>query len=233
MEKQNPITPEVEVNDTNNEQVEETNDATIESVLETKEDKSDSVPLKTLLEVKKEKKALERELAEIKASAEKGATKSEVATDLKQLAEKYDVDANFLSELTTIVYSKAKAEAETAIKPVLEKESRAKADQALSEHIDRALNSMPEYDAVVNKDVIKSLAKLPENKNKTFQQLIEDTYSKTVTGKKTMETSTPRGGKETSIDWNRVNEPEYFKNVMANPDLKKQYNDKLTSRIQL
>lgn len=222
-------TPEVEVKDT---EVTEEAVVTIADVMEEKE-RDDRVPLKTLLEVKKEKKALERELSDIKASISKGATKAEVSSDLKSLAEKYDVDSNFLEELTTIVYSKAKAEAEIAIKPVLEKADKEKLDKTLTEHIEKALEDMPEYESVVNKDVIKSLAKLPENKNKTFQQIIEDTYSNTVTGKRTMETSTPRGGKETDIDWSKANNPEYFSKIMADPNLKKKYNESLTSRINL
>jgi hypothetical protein len=115
----------------------------------------------------------------------------------------------------------------------LEKEAKERVDKALTENINKALEVMPEYEGVVNKDVLKSLARLPENKNKTFQQLIEETYSKTVTGKKTMETSTPRGGKDVGIDWSRVKDPSYFSQIMADPELKKQYNEKLISRINL
>jgi hypothetical protein len=152
---------------------------------------------------------------------------------LQSIADKYDVDLNFLSELSSVIYAQAKGDAEEAIKPVLEKEAKERVDKALTENINKALEVMPEYEGVVNKDVLKSLARLPENKNKTFQQLIEETYSKTVTGKKTMETSTPRGGKDVGIDWSRVKDPSYFSQIMADPELKKQYNEKLISRINL
>jgi len=197
------------------------------------EQPDDRVPLKTFLEIKNEKKALERELKRVRSSAQQGATKSEIRADLQAIADKYDVDVDFLTELSSTIYSKAKEEAETAIKPVLEKEAKERVDKALTENINKALEVMPEYEGVVNKDVLKSLARLPENKNKTFQQLIEETYSKTVTGKRTMETSTPRGGKELVYDESRINDPEYFSEVMASPELKKKYNDSLVDRLKL
>jgi len=197
------------------------------------EQPDDRVPLKTFLEIKNEKKALERELKRVRSSAQQGATKSEIRADLQAIADKYDVDVDFLTELSSVIYAQAKGDAEEAIKPVLEKEAKERVDKALTENINKALEVMPEYEGVVNKDVLKSLARLPENKNKTFQQLIEETYSKTVTGKRTMETSTPRGGKELVYDESRINDPEYFSEVMASPELKKKYNDSLVDRLKL
>lgn len=197
------------------------------------EQPDDRVPLKTFLEIKNEKKALERELKRIRSSAQQGATKSEIRADLQAIADKYDVDVDFLTELSSTIYSKAKEEAETAIKPILEEKNREKVDKVLMDNINRALEAMPEYEAVVNKEVLKSLSKLPENRNKTFQQIIEETYGKSVPGKKTMETSIPRGGKDVDIDWSRVHDADYFKEIMADPDLKKKYNETLTSRLHL
>jgi len=233
MDNEKSIAPEEELKETpevEEEQVEQ--EPTIDQIIEPQKSE-EQVPLKTFLEIKNEKKALEREIKDLKASAQQGATQAEIKSDLKAIAEKYDVDPNFLNELSSTIYAQAKEEAEKAIKPVLEKETKEKIDKALTENINKALELMPEYADVVNTDVLKSLAKSPENKNKTFQQLIEETYSKTVTGKKTMETSTPRGGKDVGVDWSRVKDPTYFSQIMADPELKKQYNEKLTSRINL
>lgn len=229
------ITPAEEVKQTEQEVVEETietpSEPTIENITNQKE--SENVPLKTFLEVKKEKKELEKEIATLKNSIKSGATKSEVKADLKSIADKYDVDPNFLNELSSTIYAQAKAEAENAIKPVLEEKNKEKLDKVLSDHLDKALEAMPEYSNVVNKEVVKSLAQLPQNKNKTFQQIIEETYGNSVSGRKTMETSTPRGGKDVGINWDKVNDPQYFKEIMANPELKKQYNEGLVSRINI
>jgi hypothetical protein len=60
-----------------------------------------------------------------------------------------------------------------------------------NEHFDKTISQMPEFDGVVNKDVIKTLSLDPSNKNKTFQQLIETAYGHLVAGRKTMEASRP------------------------------------------
>lgn len=198
----------------------------------------ETVPLKTFLELKKEKKALERDIVNLKDRADKGAPKSEINADLKSIADKYDVDSNFLEELSNIIYNKAKSDVEeklnSKLQPLEEKDKREKINAAFNEHFDKVIEEMPEYKDVINKDVIKELSLLPQNKNKTFQQIIEDTYGKTISGKKTMETSTPRGGKDASLDMDRTRrDPEYLREVLANPDLKKEYNKGIENRINL
>ena len=205
---------------------------TVEEILEEKEDK---VPLSVFLQTKKEKKTLERELANLKEKA-KEAPKTEITSDLNSIADKYDVDPNFLSELSSIIYSKAKGEVtqevEDKLKPLEEKERAARIDKAFNEHYKSVMEEMPEYANVVNKEVIKELSLLPKNAKKTFQQIIEETYSNTVTDKKTMETSTPRGGKDVALDMDKAqSNPEYRREVLANPNLKKEYNKKMLERL--
>lgn len=206
---------------------------TVDELLNEKD--NSTVPLSTFLDTKKEKKALQSEIEALKKQVEDGATKREVTSDLKDIASKYDIDADFLSELSSVIYSKARSEAEetlnSKLQPLEAKEKAAKINEAFNREFDKVLEENSEYANVVNKDVIKELSLLPSNANKTFQQILEETYGKTVTGKKTMETSTPRGGKDMSIDMSQINDPEYFKQVMASPELKKKYNEDLTSRI--
>jgi hypothetical protein len=208
---------------------------TIDQILNKPEDKT--VPLNTFLETKKEKKALEKELKELREERQNGATKTEVNASLKAIAEKYDVDVNFVDELSSAIYAKAKEDVEetlnSKLQPLEAKEKAEKINTAFNEHYEKVIAEMPEYKNVINKDVIKSLSLLPQNSKKTFQQIIEETYSNSVTGKRTMETSTPRGGKDASLDMSKINDPDYFKQVMANPELKKKYNEGLTSRIKL
>jgi len=92
---------------------------------------------------------------------------------------------------------------------------------------------MPEYENLVNREVIKVLSLDPKNANKTFAQLIEETYGKAITGKRTIETTKPGGGKEpTEIDFDKaLKDTEYFKEIMSNPTLKKKYNDSISSRV--
>lgn len=242
LEKMDQNTPAEEVNNTEVEAkepeetpLEEPKPKTIEEALDDKRD--ESVPLAKFLDIKKEKKALEKEIADLKSRAEQGEKKSELSADLNAIADKYDVDPKFLEDLTSVIYSKAKGEAEetlnSKLKPLEAKEKAEKIDKLFNENYERVIEEMPEYSEVVNKNVIKELSLLPQNSKKTFQQIIEETYGKTVSGKKTLEPTTPRGGKNVSIDHSRMNDPKYYAEVMANPDLKKEYNKGLADRLRL
>lgn len=189
------------------------------------------VPEAVFLEVKKELKDLRR-------SIEQGATKSEVSADLKSIADKYDLDENFLGELSSFIESKSKAKFEeefsSKLKPIQDKEKAEKIDKAFTEHFSKAMENMPEYEGVVNKDVIKSLSLDPINANKTFAQIIEESYGHLVTGKRTMDSSSPQAGRSdnTEVDFDRAKkDPKYYSEVMANPVLKKKYNENLTDRL--
>jgi len=224
-------TTQAEESETTEEVKEEPKSQTVNDILDDKKDSS--IPLSKFLEVKNEKKALEKEISRLKIQAESGATKSEITSDLKDIADKYDVDPEFLNELSTIMFSKAEKAVESKLQPLEAKEKKERIDKAFAEHYAKVIAEMPEYEDVINKDVIKELSLLPQNGSKTFQQIIEETYGKTVFGKKTMETSTPRGGKDASLDMSRVNDPEYFRQIMASPELKKKYNEGIENRINL
>ena len=104
-----------------------------------------------------------------------------------------------------------------------------------TEHFTKTMAEMPEYEKIVNRDVIKTLALDPRNANKTFAQIIESAYGHLITGKRTLETTKPGGGKEdTTIDFNKArSNGEYFKEIMADPELKKQYNSEIEKRLKL
>jgi hypothetical protein len=207
----------------------------MEEILEDK--KPEAVPLSKFLDVKKEKKELEAKVRDLQEQVRSGADKREVNAELKDIADKYDVDPKFLSELSDIIYSKAKGDVEeqlnSKLKPLEARDKEEKINKAFEQHYQNAISVIPEYEAVVNKDVIKTLSLLPANSKKTFQQIIEETYGNSVTGKKTMEKSTPRGGKTAELDSSRLKDPSYYKEVMSNPELKKEYNKGLVDRINL
>jgi hypothetical protein len=100
-------------------------------------------------------------------------------------------------------------------------------------HLKTALENAPEYKEVVNVEVIKALAFNPANANKTYKQLIEEAYGNAVTGRRTIETTTPRGGaKDTKVDMRRAqSDSAYRHEVLADPELRKQYNEGLTDRV--
>lgn len=198
------------------------------------------VPEAVLLEYKNANKELKKDLKELKALIESGASKKEVSTDLKAIADEHNVDAEFLQKFAEAIKAQAEKEIEekvsSKLKPLEEKEKREKLDSIFKENYLRALEANPEYKDIANEAVIKSLSLDPSNQNKTWSQLLEMTYGHLVTGKKTMETSTARGGKDDNqkVDFDRATtDSKYFAEIMANPELKKEYNETLVQRLKL
>ena len=100
-------------------------------------------------------------------------------------------------------------------------------------YFNNALERMPEFKGIAQLQTILDLGKLEKNQQKTVSQLIEETFGSAITGKKTIESSTVRGTVEpTEVDYAKAKtDSEYFKEVMANPILKKKYNDGLAQRV--
>lgn len=198
------------------------------------EKKAESVPLSKFLELKNENKELARQMKEVQKSIESGASKREVTSDLKALSEKHGVDADFLQDFAEAVRAKAEQDTEAKLKPIEEKERAKKIDAAFNEHYDKLMAQMPEYDGVANKEVIKTLSLNPANKNKTFIQIMEESYGHLIKGKPSLDSASARAGKNDSLDVDverAKRDSGYFKEVMDNPTLKKKYNDSLTNRI--
>lgn len=114
-----------------------------------------------------------------------------------------------------------------------EKERREALEATFMKHFNTALENAPEYKDVVNVEVIKALAFNPANANKTYKQLLEEAYGNALTGRRTIETSTPRGGaKDGKVDMDlAARDAAYRREVLADPELKKQYNQGLTDRV--
>lgn len=219
-------------------------EVTVGDALDNKEPKKEPkmVPEAVLIEAKRQTKAAQKALKDLQANIESGASSEEVNIDLDTIAAEYpDVDPNFLKKFAKAVSAQAKAEAkaetEEEIKPIKEKERAAEVDKIFTEHYDKTLDAMPEYKDIANKEVVKTLSLDPKNANKTFAQILELAYGHLVKGKRTLEKEVkPRGGKEddTEIDMKKANaDPAYFKEIMADPELKKQYNAGLAKRLQL
>lgn len=206
---------------------------------EAKPKEAETVPLATYLETKKENKEMMKAIKDLQAKVEQGATRVEVSEDIAAIGEEFGVDAKFLAKLSSAIEAKAKAQAkaerEAELAPLKERERAEKIDAAFKKHFGDAMEAMPEYKEVVNAEVIKTLSLDPKNKDKTFAQIIEETYGHAITGKRTIETTMPGGGKEPSeIDYAKAGkDPEYFKTIMANPALKAEYNKSLHKRLRL
>lgn len=217
----------------------ETKETTVGEALniQPKSDKAEAkvVPEAVFLEYKKDNKQLQKDIKELKSLIETGGSKKEVSDDVKALAEKYDIDADFIQELASTVQAKAEEAAEAKFKPLADKDRAKEFDEAFTTHYDKTLEALPEFKDVANREVIKALVKDPANKDKTFAQILESAYGHLITGKRTIETTTPGGGKEDAeIDFDRARkDTEYFKEVMSNPHTKKKYNEALEKRLKL
>jgi DNA polymerase I-like protein with 3'-5' exonuclease and polymerase domains len=241
MSDQDKIAPDQESEKTDSQPAssEETVGEVLKANDQAPESPKDTVPLSALLEMKKANKELSRELKDLKKTINDGASKHDVSSSIEELAEKFpDVDPDFLREFAAAVRTETKKETDEEItaklKPIQEKERAEKIDQAFKTHFDKAMELVPEYSGIVNQSVIKSLSLLPENANKTFTQLIEESYGHLVTGKRSMDAASSRVSKNDSgdVDVARAQkDQEYFKEVMASPSLKQKYNDSLVSRI--
>jgi len=200
--------------------------------------KEETVPLSTFLEIKNENKAMHKEMKELKKSIEQGANKKEVNSTIKALSEKHGVDADFLEDFAVAVRQEAKKEVEeelsSKLRPIEEKEKAEKFDKVFNQHYTKALEQLPEFDGVVNKEVIKTLSLNPANANKTFTQLIEEAYGHLVSGKRTIDVANSRNSRlETGeIDVKRANtDIEYFREIKSNPHLLKKYNDMISKDL--
>lgn len=212
---------------------------TIGDILDKKEEAREEkvVPESVFLKEKSARKELTKEVKELRKMIENGDTKQEVSQTIEEIAEEFNVDKNFVSKLAKAIKGDTEKDLEervaSKLKPIEEREKGEKITKIFNEHFEKVIDELPEYKDIVNKDVIKKLSLDPENSNKTFQQLIEETYGRSIRGKKTLESTTPRGGKEPEeIDYTRAaKDSAYYKEIMSNPTLKKEYNGNLMSRI--
>ena len=203
----------------------EQKEQTIGEVLDTQPEEPKEKPtigLDKFLDIKRENKLLAKAVKDLEAKLESGATSEEISDEVDDLADEFNVDKTFLSKLEKRIESRMESKMESRLKPLAEKDNVKRIDEAFTKHFSKAIDDMPDYANIVNPDVIKQLSLNPANGKKTFQQLIEETYGNALGGKRTIETSQPRGGKEpTEVDFDRAKKDMgYYKEVMDNPTLK-------------
>lgn len=193
------------------------------------------VPESVLIEQKRATKALEKEVERLKAE---GAKPKEIKKSIKELAEKNGVDPEFAQELADTIRADADADVDNKIaeklKPI-EDEKRAKqADEVFEAEWAKALERNPKYKDIAKKNTVKALGRDPLNSTKTIDDLLEDEYSQFIPGKKTLEPTKHRGGGQSeAIDFKRAEtDVEYRREILADPDLKKEYNKTLTDKVR-
>jgi hypothetical protein len=189
------------------------------------------VPEWQLLEAKA---AAQKKIDDLTAKIAEGAPAKEVSADLDEIYKQYpDVDKKFID----VILAKATAAAEAKVEPIVKaekaKEHQAEIDSNFEKNYKIAMDKLgKDFDGIVNKDAIKALTLLKSNANKTFSEIIEETYGGALTGKRTIDTTTPAGGKDPQpLNFDKARkDSKYFDEVMDDPALKAQYNAEMLKR---
>lgn len=208
-------------------------------VQEPKEIPKETVGLDKYMTEKKARQAAEKKIADLEKSIQNGATHQEISSDIESIGDEYGVDKDFLAKLVNSIKTTVGSEFESKLKPINDEKERVRFDATFSQKLSDAMKVMPEYEKVVNPDVIKQLLLVRDangklvNGNISLEQLIENTYVNAIGGKRVLETSSPRGRQEpTDIDNQRMNtDTAYYKEVMSNPSLKAKYNAGTADRL--
>lgn len=228
--------PESEVIDQAEETVEETQQTIGELSEEIYNGESEehtsekTVPEYAFVAQKKALIAAEKELKALRESIQyQEATQYEQVTGVDAIADKYNIDRDFMNELKSTIENDLDAKYASKLSA---KEKAEKFDDAFNKQYNTALERGPEFQTIANAEVIKTLATLPQNKNKTVSQLLEETYGNALTGKRTIETTQPGGGKDPEpLDIAKAEKDiNYFNEVMADPKKKAQYNEMMLKR---
>jgi len=236
--KNSEVESETTVNDEGT-QNETKKEETVGEVFEEKKVVPESVLIKYKKELKEQKRLNSELLEKLTKINESDSTEKEMSDDVKSLADEYNIDDKFLKKMFNTIKKETeeslKSELASKLKPFEEKEKVEKSKKIFEEHYNKTLEMMPEFKDIANKEVIRTLALDPRNKDKTFIQLFEESYGHLIKGKRTLDASKPRGGNEESeIDYARAKQDtSYFKSIMDNPELKKKYNSNLEKRLGL
>lgn len=204
------------------------------------EGEKETVPLATFLKEKSDLKDAKQRITDLEKLVADGGTKSEIATKLKELAKEFpEIPEAFVEKLGATLSAEVSAQAENIadkkLKPFQERENaattaaqKAHIDTVFAELFEASIANMEDYKDIAEPDVIKRLSLLPENAKKTMPQIIEETYRRAVelTGRKPIDDTRPGGGKDPApVDMERARrDTKYFQEIMANPELKKEYN---------
>jgi hypothetical protein len=191
------------------------------------------VPEAAFLELKGDNKQLKNDIKALRTQIENGASEGKISASIDEIADEFSVDKKFLNKLTSAIRAEVEAETENKfsakLKPFEDRDRAQAVASVFTKHFDKTMAEMEDYKDIVNKDAIFALSLLPANASKTLPQLIEETYGSAISGKRSIETTTPRGGVASGeFDFARANtDSAYLDEVLKDPALKKQYDEKV------
>jgi hypothetical protein len=167
-----------------------------------------------------EARSLQEEIVKLRANSMSGNISIDKVNDeLRKLAEEHNVDEAFLTKLVSTVKTattkEIREEMEKDYTPKIQKIEQERryevAEKKFEDLYTNTLKGMSEYDGIVNKDVIKSLAFNPANAKKTLAQIVEEAYGSAVQGRKSIEATHASKEPEkanllnpTEADWDKI-----------------------------
>lgn len=226
--------------------VDKGNIETLDSIAKLADKRTDeSVPLRKYMDEKKAHKETEARAKELEAELEaiRNQPKSkETAYDVKALSDKHGIDEEVLSDILNASYTmtkqKVREELESELSPKLAKLDAIENDKKAQDFntkfenmVAETLNELPEYAGIIDKDDLKDWVLSGKYSKLSMAQLVEQKYSKFVTGKKTLESSNP-SREQTTVDINNLTEADWAR-MDSDPSLRKQYNDNFEDRMKL
>ena len=193
--------------------------------------KVESVPMARLNKEITRRKELEAKVASLEAKASSMSDR-QIDKSIQELAAEHNVDPEFLDKFAASVRSQLEQSFDEKLRPITDKEKAVARDAKFTEVYNKTLGEMPEFKDVADMSVIRQLALNPANATKTFPELMEETYGRFVQGKRSIESTVPRGGNApAALDYAKAsNDKAYFKEVMADPKLKAEYNAEMLRR---
>lgn len=246
LQQEDEQTPEEPVEDTQEEETspspeepQEEEDSTIDKPLSDvfNEEKrtDDTVPLAKYLDMKNKLQSKLDEKDQL--IMESTPNNKEIAS----LAEKYDVDAEFMSEFAKIMKAEALKEAQEKYDPILKKQAEEKAlsekEKLFNQVFDKVSESYSEYAGIINKDIIREMALNGKNADKSVRQLIESVYGGVIKSKEeapasSFEQSRPSTKKSKDIDFSNLSDSDHDL-IASDPKVREEYGKWLESNLNL
>lgn len=224
-EPQGPEEPQQETADVEDE------GETMEEVLGLKEEaeaeSEETVPLATFLEMKKELSDLKKQ----------NLSSSERDASIEAIANEYDVDLVFANKLADAITAKATKEVQKQYEPLVQKQKQAETDKMFDSVYGKAIESMPEYAGIANKDVVKKLALDPSNKKKTVKQIMKEVYGSVVDRidaqpGQSFEAPRAKNRNVNDLDFGNLSAEDHDL-IASDPKLRAQYGDWMVKNMNL
>jgi hypothetical protein len=204
---------------------------------------NDAVPLAKYMSEKNARRDAEVKAKELETELTRlrEAPTSEVDVDVKSLSDKHGIDEEVLRDILNASYTmtkgKVREELEAELSPKLAEIEQIKRDKEVQTFENKfenilsdTIKSMPEYKDLIDKQDVKDWIKSGRYSKLTMAELIEQKYSKFVTGKKSIENG--QSVKESVVpDVNNMTNEDYI-NLDKNPELKKKWAESLEDRLR-